>query len=201
GRRRRWHGGIKPCPGLAQKQRLPDQWLEQGAHRRTQRPHLRQSLGISLDALLHQLPHLTTQTLQLVEHGNQVTESRGVFWGAYRRHGHDATPEACPPGQEQWDVQETLQQFLATLLGAFLDLLGQSHFPLVGEERKAAHLLEVVRNDRWLNLRGCGRQRPLHLCGGRFPNRRGHERGRIELGCVISRQQTAHRANLVRKKP
>src|SRR5439155_23687557 len=138
-------------PALAQKQRCPGQRLEQGPHRSTQRPHLRQGLGVSINALLHQLPHLTTQTLQLVEHGNQITESRGVFWEAYRRNGHDATPEACPTGQEQWDMQETLQQFLAPLLGTFLDLLGQSHFSLVGEQRKAAHLLEVVRNDRWLN--------------------------------------------------
>src|SRR5262249_2252353 len=113
-----------------------------------------QGVGISRHALLHQLPHLTTQTLQLIEQGNEVTESRGMLWEAHGLNGHAATPQARSTGQEQWDVEETLQQFVAPLLSAFLDLLGQSHFALVGEQRKAAHLLKVVRNDRGLNLRG-----------------------------------------------
>ena len=44
-------------------------------------------------------------------------------------------------------MQQPLQQFVTPLPGAILDLLGQSHFTFVGEERKAAHLLKIVRND------------------------------------------------------
>jgi hypothetical protein len=62
--------------------------------------------------------------LQLVEHGHDITESGSVFWGAYGFNGHTATPQAGPTDQEEWDVQETLQQFIAPLLGPFLDLLG-----------------------------------------------------------------------------
>jgi hypothetical protein len=49
-------------------------------------------------------------------------------------------------------MQQTLEQFIAPLLRPILDLLGESHFAFVGEQRKATHLMKVVRNDRWLNL-------------------------------------------------
>jgi hypothetical protein len=80
-----------------------------------------------------------------------------VFGQAHRIERHNATPQTGPAGQEQWDMQQTLEQFIAPLLRPLLDLLSEGHFTFVGQQREAAHLMEVVRNDRRLNL--CWRAR------------------------------------------
>jgi hypothetical protein len=59
--------------------------------------------------LLHELPHLTTQTLQLVEHGQHLTEGWPMFWKAHSIQRHTPTPEAGTTGQEQRDMQQTLE--------------------------------------------------------------------------------------------
>ena len=64
---------------------------------------------MTMGTLLHELPHLTTQTLQLVEHGHHLTEGRPMFWEAHGIQRHNTTPEAGSTGQEQRDMQQTLE--------------------------------------------------------------------------------------------
>jgi hypothetical protein len=49
-------------------------------------------------------------------------------------------------------MQQTLEDLVAPLLRPILDLLGEGHFAFVGEQREAAHLVKVVRDDRRLDL-------------------------------------------------
>jgi hypothetical protein len=53
-----------------------------------------------MGVLLHELSHLTTQTLQLVEHGHHLTEGGPMLWQAHGIQRHNTTPEAGPTGQE-----------------------------------------------------------------------------------------------------
>jgi hypothetical protein len=62
-----------------------------------------------MGTLLHELPHLTTQTLQLVEPGQHLTEGWSMFREAHSLQRHTTTPEAGPTGQEQRDMQQTLE--------------------------------------------------------------------------------------------
>jgi hypothetical protein len=70
---------------------------------------MRERLRIAMGALLHELSHLTTQTLQLVEDGHHLTASWPMFWGTYGIQRHNTAPETGPTGQEQRDMQQTLE--------------------------------------------------------------------------------------------
>jgi len=82
-----WQGMLPPSSHQtatrpAAKEWLPEQRLQQRAHSSTQRVHVRQRLSIAMGTLLYELPHLTTQTLQLIKHGHHLTKAGPCSGGA-----------------------------------------------------------------------------------------------------------------------
>jgi len=116
---------------------MPIQPLEQLSHGSLQR---RDGMSLRHILPLDHMTHLVAQTAQTLQRGLELSNCGRSSLAAEGRQAHYTLNYTWPPGQQQGNMQEVLEELLLPLCAAFHNLLGKSPFALARQHSVVPHI-------------------------------------------------------------
>src|SRR5206468_11989983 len=89
---------------------------------------------------LNHITHLVAQGVQTLQCGLELSKSGRSPLAAEGRQAHCTLTYTWPPGQQQRNMQEVLEELLLPLRAAFHNLLGESPFARARQHSVASHI-------------------------------------------------------------